>query len=133
MTQNKFKEKEDLFADYCPDQLTVHLIQRLKMVLSSGSYTTYLNQANERAVKHELNIEGQLKFFCEGILDPNRINTIRQASKTWNGLELAYRLTVLDAFATLFYERLKKYNAAQRTIIFCQIFIRDLVDVLTSE
>lgn len=133
MMLHKLNEKEELYADYCPDQLTLHLIRRLKMVLSEGRYANYLDQVCENRIKHVLTIEGQLEFSCDEMADINRIKAIRQATKTWNKLELVYRLTVLDAFATLFYERLQNYSAVERTVIFCRIFIQDLVDVLTSE
>lgn len=132
MTAIKFENRENLILDYCSDQITKDLIQRLKTVMSSGLYCNYLHLAGVNGIRHELNIEGQLAFFCETFPDINRLKAIRQASETWNNLDLIYRLTVLDAFSTVFYDRLQQYNPTERTIIFCQIFINDLVDVLTS-
>lgn len=83
-------------------------------------------------VRHELNIEGQLDFHFQQPMDQNRIKAIRQASDAWNSLELINRLTVLDAYATLFREVLTDYDPVEKTILFCQIFVNDFVGVITS-
>ncbi|MGF7036801.1 hypothetical protein [Mucilaginibacter lappiensis] len=119
-------------TNFCPDQLTMELIQTLKRLLITNQYLTYKTAYNTKDVRHELNIEGQLDFHFHQPIDKNRIHAIRQASDAWNSLELIYRLTVLDAYATLFREVLNDYDPVEKTILFCQIFVNDFVGVITS-
>lgn len=126
------RSDEKVVLDYCPEQLTGQLIQKLKTVLATGQFDKGAMLKQEGDPGHQLNLQGQLEFFFEKIIDPARVKTVRQASDTWNSLPVIYRLTVLDAYSALFYESLLHFNAVERTVIFCQIFIHDLVDVLTS-
>lgn len=119
-------------AAICAEQITTELIRILKKLLVSKVYLTYKTSYGESDNKHELNLEGQLEFIFGKPLDRNSVSSIRAASNIWNELELINRLTVLDAFSTLYHEALINYDPVEKTILFCQIFINDFVSIITS-
>ena len=127
---NHFNKTEQ--AHFCQEQLVMTLIQTLKNLLVTNQFLTYKTNYSDGDIKHELNIDGQLDFHFRRPLNENMIQAVKHASNTWNDLTLINRLTVLDAYATLFQETLSNYNPVQKTILFCQIFVNDFADVITS-
>ncbi|MFA6083475.1 hypothetical protein [Mucilaginibacter sp.] len=116
----------------CQEQITAELVNVLMKLLTSNVFLAYKNVSRESDFKHELNLDGQLDFEFGKPLDRNKLQNIRAAIGIWNSMDMIYRLTVLDAFATLYLGALSGYSPLEKTIIFCQIFINDFVEILSS-
>lgn len=131
--QTKISQQTNLTGiSLCQEQITSELIDALRKLMVSKIFLTYRTKTPGNPIRHELNLEGQLNFQFDKPLDKNEVQNIRIAIDTWNHMELIYRLTVLDAYSVLFYEALSDYSSAERTILFCQIFINDFVGIITS-
>lgn len=114
------------------EQITSELIKSLRNLLLSKAYLTYLKPRKVLDFTHELNIEGQLNFHFGRSINKNETQNIRTAILSWNQMGLIYRLTVLDAFSTLYHEAMSEYSSDERTVLFCRIFLTDFVDIITS-
>ena len=115
-----------------PLLINKEMIYILKVLKKDKSYLQY-GLTNSSGFKFNLNLEGQLQFRLNKEYDENLRNNIKSAYQIWNEFPLLDRLLILDAFRTIFQENLAEFSAAERTVLFCQIFINEFVPLLTSQ